>query len=181
MSDFSVFREKMLAKGEGETSIKTFQRSFEFLCEGSAGMIAESEIEPPEEVLSYEDLAAENWSENLLDQTVVVKLNGGLGTGMGLQKAKSLLEVKDGQTFLDLIAGQIIHLREETGSKVRCLFMNSFSTSGDTLAHLSKYADAGLADASEIEMVQSQVPKIDADTLAPAVCSEDPNLGLCLE
>jgi hypothetical protein len=37
----------------------------------------------------------------------VLKLNGGLGTSMGLEKAKSLLEVKDGKTFLDLIAEQV--------------------------------------------------------------------------
>jgi len=159
----------MSAKGEGKTSIAAFERSYELLCGGSAGMITESEIEPPAEVLEYDSLSEQSWDEELLNQTVVVKLNGGLGTGMGLQKAKSLLEVKEGQTFLDLIAGQIIHLREDTGSQVRCLFMNSFSTSDDTLAYLSKYADAGLGDASEIEMVQSQVPKVDAETLAAAV------------
>ena len=37
---------------------------------------------------------------------VMLKLNGGLGTGMGLEKAKSLLEIKDGNTFLDFIAKQ---------------------------------------------------------------------------
>ena len=42
---------------------------------------------------------------------MVVKLNGGLGTSMGLDKAKSLLTVKDGMTFLDLTARQIIELR----------------------------------------------------------------------
>jgi len=169
----------MSAKGEGKTSIAAFERSYELLCGGSAGMITESEIEPPAEVLEYDSLSEQSWDEELLNQTVVVKLNGGLGTGMGLQKAKSLLEVKEGQTFLDLIAGQIIHLREDTGSQVRCLFMNSFSTSDDTLAYLSKYADAGLGDASEIEMVQSQVPKVDAETLAPAVCAEDASLEWC--
>jgi UDP-N-acetylglucosamine pyrophosphorylase len=43
----------------------------------------------------------------LLSQTAVIKLNGGLGTSMGLEKAKSLLTVKDGKTFLDLIAEQV--------------------------------------------------------------------------
>lgn len=45
--------------------------------------------------------------QDLLDQTAVIKLNGGLGTSMGLEKAKSLLVVKDGKTFLDLIAEQV--------------------------------------------------------------------------
>ncbi len=43
----------------------------------------------------------------LLTKTAVLKLNGGLGTSMGLEKAKSLLVVKDGLTFLDLIAEQV--------------------------------------------------------------------------
>lgn len=37
----------------------------------------------------------------------MVKLNGGLGTTMGLNKAKSLIEVKDGLTFLDIAVKQI--------------------------------------------------------------------------
>jgi hypothetical protein len=45
--------------------------------------------------------------QGLLSRTVMLKLNGGLGTSMGLEKAKSLLVVKDGRTFLDLIAEQV--------------------------------------------------------------------------
>jgi len=37
----------------------------------------------------------------------MLKLNGGLGTGMGLDKAKSLLKVSGEDTFLDLIAKQV--------------------------------------------------------------------------
>lgn len=65
---------------------------------------------------------------------VVVKLNGGLGTGMGLDKAKSLLEVKNGETFLDLIAKQIQKFRGDTGMEVKFMLMNSFSTSADTVS-----------------------------------------------
>jgi UDP-N-acetylglucosamine pyrophosphorylase len=50
----------------------------------------------------------------------VLKLNGGLGTSMGLEKAKSLLVVKDGKTFLDLIAEQIKHTRAEHGAPGGC-------------------------------------------------------------
>lgn len=62
--------------------------------------------------------------QTLLQQTAVLKLNGGLGTSMGLEKAKSLLPVKDGKTFLDLIAEQIVYTREKFGSKVRFILMN---------------------------------------------------------
>lgn len=56
--------------------------------------------------------------QELLSKTAVFKLNGGLGTSMGLEKAKSLLEVKDGKTFLDLIAEQVKFTRQKYGSKV---------------------------------------------------------------
>lgn len=44
-----------------------------------------------------------------VQETVVLKLNGGLGTSMGLDKAKSLLTVKGKDTFLDLTAKQVSH------------------------------------------------------------------------
>ena len=56
--------------------------------------------------------------QDLLSKTAVLKLNGGLGTSMGLEKAKSLLEVRDGKTFLDLIAEQIEHTRHKIGAQV---------------------------------------------------------------
>ena len=65
--------------------------------------------------------------QSLLEQTAVLKLNGGLGTSMGLEKAKSLLPVKDGKTFLDLIAEQVVYTREKFGSKVRFILMNRYA------------------------------------------------------
>lgn len=47
-----------------------------------------------------------------LEQAIVIKLNGGLGTSMGMTRAKSLLEVRDGLSFLDVIARQVLSLRE---------------------------------------------------------------------
>lgn len=43
----------------------------------------------------------------------MLKLNGGLGTSMGLDKAKSLLTVKGKDTFLDLTAKQVRECRRE--------------------------------------------------------------------
>jgi hypothetical protein len=77
-------------------------------------------------------------AQALLKATAVLKLNGGLGTSMGLEKAKSLLAVKDGKTFLDLIAEQVKFTRREHGSAVKFILMNSFSTSADTRAFLAK-------------------------------------------
>ena len=68
-------------------------------------------------------------NRSLLQHTVMLKLNGGLGTGMGLEKAKSLLPISGDDTFLDLIAKQVLHMRQASGGSLAFLLMNSFSTS----------------------------------------------------
>src|SRR5205085_6939110 len=76
-----------------------------------------------------------------VDRAVVVKLNGGLGTSMGMTAAKALLEVKDGLSFLDVIARQVLHLREATGARLPLVLMNSFYTRADSLRALERYDD----------------------------------------
>ena len=80
----------------------------------------------------------------LLAQTVVLKLNGGLGTSMGLDKAKSLLPVKDGLSFLDLIAKQVQFIRGKTKEDINFMLMNSFSTSADTNAAFKQVDDCAI-------------------------------------
>lgn len=82
-----------------------FKYNFKMLTSGADLMIPESSIEPVAELPNYDALSAED--PKLLEKCVMVKLNGGLGTGMGLEKAKSLLDLKEGNTFLDFIAQQV--------------------------------------------------------------------------
>ena len=88
-----------------EAAIAAFKHNYLKLASGADLMIGEGSIWPVRSLPSYDDLTAEEPS--LLAKTVVVKLNGGLGTGMGLEKAKSLLKVRGSDTFLDLIAKQV--------------------------------------------------------------------------
>jgi UTP--glucose-1-phosphate uridylyltransferase len=74
--------------------------------------------------LGFETSNVQSFMQDLLAQTAVLKLNGGLGTSMGLEKAKSLLLVKDGKTFLDLIAEQIKYFREKYGSNVKFILVS---------------------------------------------------------
>ena len=180
MSQFDAFEIKMTAAGMGDAAILAFRRNYEALLRDESGMIPEDSISPATGLASMEDIAAagEAGSE-LLSQAVVIKLNGGLGTGMGLQGPKSLLPVREGVNFLDLMVRQILDLRETTGANVRLLLMNSFSTSAETLAHLQRYEGYGLSEASEVELMQNQIPKIDAVTLEPAACPGDPDLEWC--
>lgn len=177
MKDFSPFQQKMEAAGLGKAAIGAFERGFHLLSAGEKGLITEEAINPSTEVPTYQAIAKLNpsWQPDLLAQTVVLKLNGGLGTGMGLQKAKSLLEVKNGETFLDLIAEQITTLRADTGAQVRFLLMNSFSTSEDTLAALASSPLKG----ENVEMLQNKVPKIEAATMQPVAWPTDPEHEWC--
>ena len=84
---FEPIRTKMVAAGCAPSAISAFSSTFDSLVAGSTGCIPESTISPAPDLLRYGDItAAEN--ADLLGQTVVLKLNGGLGTGMGLDKAK---------------------------------------------------------------------------------------------
>ena len=69
---------------------------------------------------------------------IVIELNGGLGTSMGMTRAKSLIEAKDGLTFLDIVVGQVLALRERYGARVPLVLMNSFATREDSLAALER-------------------------------------------
>ncbi len=170
----------MTAAGMGDAAIRAFRRNYEALLRNETGMIPEDTIAPATGLASFESIAASAPADAaLLGQAVVIKLNGGLGTGMGLQGPKSLLSVREGVNFLDLMVRQILDLRETSGAPVRLLLMNSFSTSEDTLAHLEKYRADGLADASEVELMQNQIPKIDAATLDPIAWPTDPDLEWC--
>jgi UDP-N-acetylglucosamine pyrophosphorylase len=108
----------------------------------------------------------------------VLKLNGGLGTSMGLEKAKSLLPVKDGQTFLDLIAQQIKYMRKTYKTQTQFILMNSFSTSTDT-KDFFKTNHSDLLAEPNFELMQNMSPKVDAATLEPAAYPTDPDLEWC--
>ena len=181
MSDFTPFREKMEAAEVSESAIKSFERNYAALVNDESGMIAEATLDPIEQLPNLNEISNSEiaFDAALLAQTVVIKLNGGLGTSMGLQKAKSLLQVKGDSTFLDIIIDQITYLRSTTGADVKFLLMNSFSTSDDTLEHLEQYADRNLAAAEDVEMMQNQIPKIDAKTLLPATSKSNPSSEWC--
>lgn len=67
--------------------------------------LAESKIKPYASIEECPDVSS--LTTELLKRLVVVKLNGGLGSRMGLQGPKSALEVRTGQSFLDLTVKQI--------------------------------------------------------------------------
>lgn len=164
--------EKMRADGVAEAAIATFADLYERLRAGDTGMIGESGIDPVESLPDAAELGP--GGEDVLDSAVVLKLNGGLGTSMGLDGPKSLLAVKEGLTFLDITARQILALRERTGARLPLVLMNSFSTRAPSLAVLSRYPS--LRADVPADFVQNKEPKLRADTLRPVSWPADPAL-----
>jgi UTP--glucose-1-phosphate uridylyltransferase len=168
--------EKMKAEGLPQAAIDTFAHYYDQLVAGETGLIHESEIEPLTDVPDAAELTEDPPAE-VLDQAVVIKLNGGLGTSMGMTKAKSLLEVSDGMSFLDLIARQVLELRERSGARLPLVLMNSFATRDDSLAALARHE--GLAADVPPDFVQNKEPKIRVDDLRPVEWPPDPGLEWC--
>jgi UTP--glucose-1-phosphate uridylyltransferase len=164
---------KMRSEGLPEAAVETFAHYEQRLREGEQGTLPESELEPLDELPDAERLPAGEGAA--LDQAVVLKLNGGLGTSMGMTKAKSLLEVKDGLSFLDIIVRQVLHLRERHGARIPLLLMNSFATRDDTLAALERYPDLAV-DGLPLDFLQGRVPKLLEDGFEPASWPDDPAL-----
>src|SRR4051794_23065978 len=165
----------MRADGVPEIAIRTFADFYERLVRGEQGMLPESEIEPVEEVDDFEALPdVDDDGRAALDRAIVLKLNGGLGTSMGMTRAKSLLEVKDGLSFLDIIARQVLTARERHGARLPLVLMNSFYTREDSLAALGRYPD--LPADVPLDFVQDKVPKLRADDLHPVEWPADPDL-----
>ena len=166
--------EKMRREGVPDAAIATFSHYYEQLEAGESGMIPEDSIEPVRDLPDSEQLPDRDAP---LDRAVVIKLNGGLGTSMGMDRAKSLLEVKDGLAFLDVIARQVLALRGPGGARVPLVLMNSFYTREDSLALLERYED--LASDVPFDFVQHKEPKLLVDGLAPAEWPADSSLEWC--
>jgi UTP--glucose-1-phosphate uridylyltransferase len=170
--------EKMRSAGETEAAVAGFRRRYERLTSGDEGLIREADIEPVAELPGLDELEVDpGIMADALGRVAVVKVNGGLGTSMGLQRAKSLLEVKEGRTFLDVIAAQMIALRERHGMRLPLVLMNSFHTREDSLAALAAYP--GLAADVAPDFLQSREPKLTRDRLRPVRWPPDPGLEWC--
>src|SRR3954469_21390679 len=163
--------EKMRREGVPDAAIATFRHYYEQLVAGESGMLPDAELEQLEDIPEAADLPDEV-DAGALDRTVVIKLNGGLGTSMGMEKAKSLLEVKEGHTFLDIIVRQILELRSRHGARLPLVLMDSFHTSEDTLAALR--AQPEIESDLPADFIQNKEPKVRVDDLHPVEWEPEP-------
>lgn len=113
-----------------------------------------------------EEAGYEEKGRRRMEEVAWVVLNGGLGTSMRMTRAKSLLEVKEGLTFLDLIALHVLSIRKEYKADIPLVFMNSFATHEDTVRALSRYPLSVKTKGGEelpLDFLQNRYPRIRED------------------
>lgn len=165
----TAFISKMENEGLPPLVIDTFTHYFHKVIKGETGLLYDRDIKPvvPDEIEDFFNLS--DYAErgvNAYDQTVRIVLNGGLGTSMGLTGAKSLIEVRDGKSFLEII------IRQAQKSGIKLALMNSFNTHDDTLAAISRLK----LSPAPITFLQHKFPKILQKNLFPAIWTENPRL-----
>ena len=176
--DLSPVVDTMRRQGIDQSAIDAFCHHYQSLVAGDDGVIHEADIAPHDMAALRDQSVPEEVASRALDSTAIIKLNGGLGTSMGLDRAKSLLRARDELTFLDLIARQVLALRRRHGAQLPITFLNSFRTSRDTLEALARYPGLGV-DGISLEILQNRVPKLRADDLTPVRWPRDPSLEWC--
>lgn len=161
----------MRRDGLPEPVIQNFKRLFHDVMLGKTGVITEAEIEPVAAIDCFSTVSVCNNAlgkgMELLDNLVVIRLNGGLGTTMGLERAKSLLRVKEGLSFNDIIAKQLQALGARSGASIPLVHMTSFSTDADVKHAMGPYRTMSSGELP-VSFLQHRHPKIYVDTMSPA-------------
>ncbi len=170
-------KQKMLAAGYSEEAVRSFAGAYERLVRGESAMIATDELEPAGEVPLLDELP-EPGDPAVLDRFAVIKLNGGLATTMGLQRPKSLIEARDSHSFLEIIIGQTLALRRRYGVRLPLVLMDSEATQAETLAALAGHDELAVEGVA-LDFLQSMIPKLDAESLAPISWPQAPALEWC--
>ncbi|MBV9205168.1 MAG: UTP--glucose-1-phosphate uridylyltransferase [Actinobacteria bacterium] len=168
------------AGGAHAAELAALRKRLEQLGEREAGRLPGEALEPLADLPCLDELPEPppGQARDVLDRLVVVKLNGGLGTSMGLSGPKSLLEVKPGTSFLDIIATQVLALRKRHGARLPLVLMDSATTRGPSLDALRRY-DALRVPGVPPDFLQGREPKIRAGDWLPVRWPADPELEWC--
>ncbi len=160
---------KMEKEGLEPVVIDTFAYYYKKVVAGETGLVFDKDIRPlnADEIESADNIGQyADAGKKVLKNAVMIILNGGLGTTMGLTKPKSIIRVKNGKSFLEII------LKQAQINNVMLSLMNSFSTHQDTLSALSLINPSSLP----IIFIQDKFPKILCDGLGPATWPQNPDL-----
>ncbi|MDD7938236.1 UTP--glucose-1-phosphate uridylyltransferase [Actinomycetospora lutea] len=170
----------LTARDAHPAEVEAFRRRLEQLAKPESAVLAGDELAPVDDLPTLDTLPepSDEDARRALDELAVIKLNGGLGTSMGLDGPKSLLEIKPGTSFLDAVAVQTLALRERHGARLPLLLMDSQGTREPSLAALRRHA--GLEDDElPLDFLQGSEPKLRADDWRPVSWPADPRLEWC--
>ncbi len=169
--------EKMRGAGAHAEAIRAFESAYRRLESGEEAMLPSADLEPAGDVPALADLPDAD-AHDALRAVALIKLNGGLATTMGLQQPKSLMEARDGRSFLDIIIGQTLALRRRYDVDLPLVLMNSEATREATLEALARYPEIR-HDELELDFLQSMIPKLEADSHQPVSWPAAPALEWC--
>jgi UTP--glucose-1-phosphate uridylyltransferase len=165
---------KLREAGAHAEAIRAFEYAYRRLESGEEALLPSSELEPATGVPALAELPDADGAA-ALEHVAVIKLNGGLATSMGLQEPKSLVQAREGQSFLEIIVGQTLALRRRLGVRLPLVLMNSDATRTATERALKRYPEIeheGIAP----DFMQSMIPKLDAERLEPVSWPTNPVL-----
>jgi UTP--glucose-1-phosphate uridylyltransferase len=176
---FEPFAAKMERAALPPLVINLFRHYYAQVVAGETGFITGDQALPVEQLPEYAELNSHYHAAGraALDRAVILKLNGGLGTTMGMNGPKSLLIAKNGLTFLDIIIRQVLHLRRQSGARLPLVLMDSFYTHRPTRTAIGRYT-AFQQDVPS-SFLQHKTPKICKHDLSPAVWPTDPSKEWC--
>src|SRR6201993_1497439 len=159
----SLLWPKVEAGGMAGAGLAALRRRLRQLGEQDAGLLPGELLEPLAALPCLDELPepSPGQARDVLDRLVIVKLNGGLGTSMGLSGPKSLLEVKPGVSFLDVVARQVLALRKRHGARLPLVLMNSAVTRDASLKVLDHDGDLSVPGVPR-DFLQGREPKIRA-------------------
>jgi UTP--glucose-1-phosphate uridylyltransferase len=168
---------KMAAAGAHPEAVRAFENAYRRLVSGREAMLPSAELQPAGEVPSLDQLPASDGAA-ALEHLALIKLNGGLATTMGLKEPKSLVQARDGRSFLQIIIGQTLALRARHGVRLPLVLMDSEATREATLAALAGHPELPIEGLAP-DFLQSMIPKLDAESLAPVSWPAAPALEWC--
>lgn len=162
----SAISQIMEEKGVHSGAIDGFLRMVEKVGRGAAPYVDLNEVEAPDskQILNptdQEKKELESLGNELLSKAVIIKLNGGRSTTMGGEVPKGILQCKGKLSYLDIVAKQILAIREKTGVEIKLCLMNSFFTHEQSMEKMAKY------DLPILSFIQSKAPRLDPSTLMP--------------
>mgnify|MGYP003962069251 CR=1 FL=1 len=131
-----------------------------------------------DDIVDFSKVISSTSTDNIRDKLsklAILKLNGGLGTTMGCTGPKSIIDVRSGKNFLDIVVQQLQNLNNKYKVDIPLILMNSFNTSEPMESILAeKKADGSLKGVNVMMFNQRKFPRIHKFSHIPTAETADP-------